>query len=90
MENTTHPPPFQAYSRTVAQGAQSGRFTPCAIFILSSKIVPVEFLVVDPPGSPQLQAHFWRGAGWGRQNHLEERLLDQAQVWAPYTPLFGG
>ena len=23
-------------------------------------------------------------------NHLEERLLDQAQARAPYTPLFGG
>ena len=23
-------------------------------------------------------------------NHLEERLLDQAQAWASYTPLFGG
>ena len=24
------------------------------------------------------------------QNHLEERLLDQAQAQASYTPLFGG
>ena len=23
-------------------------------------------------------------------NHLEERLLDQAQAWTPYTPLLGG
>ena len=23
-------------------------------------------------------------------NHLEERLLDQAQAWAPYKPPFGG
>ena len=29
--------------------------------------------------------------GWvGQPNQLEERLLDQAQAWAVYTPLFGG
>ena len=24
------------------------------------------------------------------KNHLEERLLDKAQAWASYTPLFWG
>ena len=34
----------------------------------------------------QWASHFWLSI----QNHLEERLLDQAQARAAYTPLFWG
>ena len=35
---------------------------------------------------------FWGGGGWVvyGKNHLEERLLDQAQARASYTPFFWG
>ena len=45
-----------------------------------------------PPPQPP-----WVGLGFswvlglrGTENHLEERLLDQAQARTSYTPLFGG
>ena len=41
--------------------------------------------MVDPP-----PPFYGGGGGWNRQNHLEERLLDQAQARASKTPLFGG
>ena len=41
-----------------------------------------------------LVAQGWWAGGWVLvglpQNHLEERLLDQAQARASYTPLFWG
>ena len=39
--------------------------------------------------SPVPRNHFL-GRGGGQKNHLKERLLDQAQVPALYTPLFEG
>ena len=38
--------------------------------------------VIVPP-QPQFQCNL-------KKNHLEERLLEQAQARASYTPLFGG
>ena len=38
----------------------------------------------NPPLGRQLQC--WGGASWNKQNHAEERLLDQAQARASHTP----
>ena len=54
-------------------------------------------LKLDSTLTPRVVPHplSFPGGGWGTvtwstQNHLEERLLDQAQARAAYTPLFWG
>ena len=59
-----------------------------------------QFGYATPPPLPALRAHLVTKGQWLRaihrvapkapENHLEERLLDQAQARASYTPLFWG
>ena len=50
-------------------------------------------MITPRPPRRWVPLFFWGGVGEERvqnQNHLEERLLDQAQARASYTPPFWG